>query len=248
MGTMAVSSMRGVGLAPGPGPMNHAPAQRVLLYSDVDYFNLFWWCPWFGVAQITCAANQMMADFAISQAIFLRDTTVRLQIWQVLVHTPAHNGNLLSTDPNVLLSPQLRDDALAHVLNCAANICSPNFHVVHLFSGKQLNGFTIGVAFQPGHFSLSQHIPEPLIAYWADPYHRTVAVVTHEVGHNYNGDHGFAGLSNACLPWWLPGWTIMAQWRFQPRACAFSGANAGRIHAEGGVHALCVVNQMSCLT
>jgi len=132
---------------PGPGPTGHAPVQSILLYADVEYRDRFWWCP-YPLAPEACAMLTMVTDFAttINQFDLYPDVTV--VIGQVLIHTIAHRGGLTSLDPTTLLL-QLRNDAVAHVQNCAGGICSPNFRVTHLFSAKNFNGITIGQWYAP---------------------------------------------------------------------------------------------------
>lgn len=69
--------------------------------------------------------------------------------------------------------------------------------VAHLTSGKNLDGNTLGIAWQPGVYSLSQQQlfwlgggggfgGGPNLAY------QNMMVATHELGHNFNGEHNEA--------------------------------------------------------
>jgi hypothetical protein len=59
--------------------------------------------------------------------------------------------------------------------------------LVHLFTGKNLSGTTIGIAFTPGAclgagYSLAQ-------SKWSGIYNNRVTVTAHEIGHNLGGQH-----------------------------------------------------------
>lgn len=69
-----------------------------------------------------------------------------------------------------------------------------NSEVVHLTTAKNLDGSTIGIAFRPGVYSLSQHKliwvgggggfgGPPNLAYM------NMMIMAHELGHNFNGRH-----------------------------------------------------------
>ena len=114
-------------------------------------------------------------------------------------------GPLASTDAGTLLN-QLRTYWLTR---------SDQRDLVHLFSGKYLDGTTLGTAWQPGigisgdyAYSLTQHRSKPIINYWANEHQKTV-IVAHETGHNFNGDHSHA------VTWWdgvIRKKSIMAEW------------------------------------
>lgn len=69
-------------------------------------------------------------------------------------------------------------------------------HLVHLLTGKQLTGATIGIAWQPGihdpenfGYGLSQMVSDG--GYSASSFQKEI-LVSHEIGHNFDGDHGDA--------------------------------------------------------
>jgi hypothetical protein len=62
-----------------------------------------------------------------------------------------------------------------------------------LFSGKEFSGDTIGLAETPGRYCVVQHVSAGG-SYTATAYGRLI-VTSHELGHNFNGQHADAGTS-----------------------------------------------------
>lgn len=60
-----------------------------------------------------------------------------------------------------------------------------NFDVAYLSSGKSFSGGILGLGYQPGRYSLGKM---PGLSAWSQ-----ALLMGHEVGHNFNGDHGNRG-------------------------------------------------------
>jgi hypothetical protein len=106
------------------------------------------------------------------------------------------------------------------------------YHVAHLFTGKELFGSTIGWGWQPGHYSVSQQIPtKPWGAYRASNYDRMI-LECHEIGHNYDGDHDFAQILiiNNRMYWTIMYTPYMGE---QYMISRFSRINEDRIYRNG---------------
>ncbi len=246
----------------GIGPNHAAVLQQSLLISgDVEYWNTFWWCPFFlHIPRETCEVAQMTTEVARLNFIYngirvlgVRTPWVNFNIVAFDIHTPGTgNGGMTSFDPLTLLR-QYRDHTLAaHAV--------PDYHAAHLLTGKDLNGNVIGFGGlntenpqdpdQHAHWSLAQMVGAAGTIYGASDYARTW-INSHEVGHTYTGAHAFAVHIRNCI--WIFCWdyytimwpTYMGDQAMLPR---FSDsvtdnrppaqANRDRIHDESHVKPL----------
>jgi|CXWL01.1.fsa_nt_gi hypothetical protein len=109
------------------------------------------------------------------------------------------NSELTSTNSNNLLD-QLQD---------RWKFNSGQRHIVHLFSGKDLESGTAGIAFQPGinhpldfGYSLSQNVPDIINGFFASSS-QLRDNLAHEIGHNFDGVHVEQGkcvfVSSLCI-------------------------------------------------
>lgn len=80
---------------------------------------------------------------------------------------------------------------LSEWANKMKDINHDNFDMFHLFTGKNLDGSTIGLAYNPGRYGLSQMITTGT-GYHADSNYEAGLLVNHETGHNFHGEHSLA--------------------------------------------------------
>lgn len=179
--------------------------------------------------------NQIEAEVNRMNPPYQDQVSITFQLTATYVHSSEYV--LFSTDAGILLN-QFRN----HMLDTHTYY---DYHVAHLYSGKNLDGCVLGVAWQPSihgpalsHWSLTQFPGEFFCNYYGTDHDRTVVQV-HEVGHNYNGDHDLA-------EWWYCGfltycYTVM--WPsfqglgtpFELHTTTFSTENADRVRAESRV-------------
>lgn len=97
----------------------------------------------------------------------------------------------------------------------------------HLFTGKDLDGSTIGVAWEPGvgrgKWFAGSDLAYSLSEQWHSSFKNTW-IMGHEMGHNFNGDHYYWEWVDLCQSWMCPtyGWPMTAQ---------FSSPNADRVRS-----------------
>ncbi|MCK5292743.1 MAG: hypothetical protein KAR39_12105 [Thermoplasmata archaeon] len=218
---------------PGPEPMHGWQWERLVGHGDRDFFNLFWWCPWIGINQWFCSFLRILSDLNGVANIYRRDTSVIFTVPAIYVDTTGACG--LNSRNALNLLNQFQADMQGRHPN-------PRYHVAHLLTGKNLNGGTIGIAWRPGHWSLSQQVSEG----WWTSYHATayqrVILESHEIGHNYNAIHGSAERRRHWWPFWpFFHWHYTIMWTpFMGNNMIpdFSNANANRIHANAHTKAL----------
>ena len=104
----------------------------------------------------------------------------------------------LTSKDAVMLISQLEDTVKSTSLGDMRLVSrrqATNSEVVHLTSAKNLDGQTLGIAWRPGVYSLSQHQliwvgggggSPPNLGYM------NMMIVAHELGHNFNGIHAEA--------------------------------------------------------
>lgn len=106
--------------------------------------------------------------------------------------------------------------------------------LAHLMTGRNLDGDTIGIAFQPGVWGLSEiHY----IGFWG-PAPRNTLTIGHEIGHNFTGDHDLA--EKICVSHFIWCWdyerTIMWPTIYSDNRKEFSKVNDERVttNAQSG--------------
>lgn len=73
-----------------------------------------------------------------------------------------------------------------------------NIEVAHLLTGRNLDGRTIGIAWRPGVWGLSEHHHVPAHENWllnlleVKLIYKNMMVAAHELGHNFSGRHDLA--------------------------------------------------------
>jgi Metallo-peptidase family M12 len=111
--------------------------------------------------------------------------------------------------------------------------------VAHLTSGKNLDGNTLGIAWQPGAWSLSQQAlfwigGGGLFGGGPNLSFQNMMVAAHELGHNFTGDHGAA--EEICVAHFIFCWdyerTIMWPTYYSDNRDEFSDANDTRIKTD----------------
>lgn len=154
---------------PANGPVDWRLAE--LIYdADVEYYQ----------ANGSSVASTMADIEGIQNAvnvIYERDTAITHPINAIIVRT-AEPDPYSSSGPNELLGQ----------VQAAWQSSPMSRDLVHLMTGRDLNGSTVGIARLPGvcsminGYGLSQTMYTTLFA------HRT-ALTAHELGHNWNADH-----------------------------------------------------------
>ncbi|MDP5133892.1 MAG: M12 family metallo-peptidase, partial [Paraglaciecola sp.] len=117
------------------------------------------------------AYEKMLSEMNVVDGIFSEQVNVELNITDAIVLTD--NGSLTTTDATDL------------VYNLRTQVAQTigNQGITHLFTGKELDGNTVGIAFVDALCSsygvgLSQHFGS-----------QTALVVAHEIGHNFGAPH-----------------------------------------------------------
>jgi hypothetical protein len=126
------------------------------------------------------ALTRMLSEMNVVDGIFSQQVNVELDITDTLVLTD--NGTLNTTN-SVDLVYNLQTEVAQTIGNVG---------VTHLFTGKQLDGSTVGIAFvdaicSPYGVGLSQNYGS-----------QTALIVAHEIGHNFGAPHDAQG-DSACF-------------------------------------------------
>jgi hypothetical protein len=180
---------------------------RILLACDVDFRNRYpgdW-------------ASRMLSRMADIDARWESQVTISFDVAQIYA-VPA--GVCPSTNAATLL-----DQFRTHIMTADATRNTPR-EVSHLFTGKDLDGDTIGTSWEPGSskwlgtdwsYSLSEQFHDSFENTW---------IMGHELGHNFNGDHAYWSWIGGCMSWMCPtySWPMTAQ---------FSIKNTNRISTWG---------------
>lgn len=124
--------------------------------------------------------------------VFGSDLGVRFEVqWYIL---DLRSGSLSSTDPDRLLD-QMEDPVRVVVgdIRQASVRQSENVEVAHLTTGKDLDGDTIGVAYNPGAHGLSEQTLAVIRGGGgfgsSNIGYENMMVAVHELGHNFDADH-----------------------------------------------------------
>ena len=182
----------------------------IICDGDVEFYN------------INPSNWQTRQEDVINDVAVIYDSQMNIDLDSVKHETWTSGGPLTSTDAHTLLNqtreywrtrPEQRD-------------------LVHLFTGKNLDGGTIGGAWRAtigtDHaYSLTQQIAEDS-DYQATPYHKKV-LAAHEIGYNFNGVHGHA------VRWrvWPAG-----EWHYSIMWETFHGDSMDDRYSDGTIHPL----------
>lgn len=133
----------------------------------------------FNTANNGAALERMLSEMNVVEGIFSQQVNVELDITEAIVLTD--NGSLITNDATQLVY-NLRTEVAQSIGNQG---------VTHLFTGKELSGNTVGIAFVDALCSsygvgLSQNYGSA-----------TALVVAHEIGHNFGAPHD-AQSGSAC--------------------------------------------------
>ncbi len=118
-----------------------------------------------------------------------------------------NNTHLTSNDKDALLY-QLEDyiSIVLGDLNQENIRQGLGVEVAHLTTGRNIVGNTIGYAYEPGHYGLSQQGFETVQGYRFALWYQNIWIMAHELGHNFSGTHKEADKWCAadfliCLDW-----------------------------------------------
>ncbi len=143
---------------------------QIAIDADFEYFTRW------GTDQAT--RNRIELVIGIMNAQYLRDVNIIHQITTIIVRTTSQDP-YTSSDPNTLLT-QFRN----HWLNNQQGIPRD---VAHLFTGRNLNGGVIGIAFLAG---ICNTFGYGLVE---SDFNNSLTCATdlsaHEIGHNWDADH-----------------------------------------------------------
>ncbi len=153
---------------PGPGEVKVA---EVAVDVDYEYYLLY--------GSVAAVQTRVETLINLVNVQYERDVAIRLELSALVVRQNV-NDPYTSSDPGTLL-----DELSTEWINNQGGI---QRDIVHLFTGRDLNGNTIGVAYlgtvcnQFFNFGLSQVDFSASITSSTD-------LIAHEVGHNFNADH-----------------------------------------------------------
>ncbi len=185
---------------------------KIVFHADAEYYNLDpnGWYSW------------MIAQVNGVEAIFKRDIDLEFNITGAGAYVNTNNQPVSSLNPTTLLS-QLQE--------AFATAAGPSQrHIVHLISGKNLNGDTLGIARQASTgrcagYSISQQGYEA---------YSTKLICAHELAHNLSATHEDGAIEFS----WIPGcfweqYTIMQAAQINPICMMdhFSPANIANMES-----------------
>lgn len=183
-------------------PFPYVYYDDIVPHADYDYYDL-------KGKHLQIVYNSIEADINNVNDIFNEETCTGFRILGIPVHTSAGSEVLTSTDASVLL-PQFR----THF----QGVHDPQYYfdLAHLFTGKNLDGTTIGIAYTAppfNRYALSQQVDECVGCWWWDPWYdatsfQRMILEAHEIAHNYRASHDDA-TAHTCPPGGLCDWTIV---------------------------------------
>ena len=144
---------------------------QIAFDADFEYFSANGSSVSATVEDIETVLNAVDLIYGVEVAISYTITSIKVRIAEPDPYT--------STDPQALL----------YEFKAAWSVAQPfPFDVVHLMTGRNLNGSVIGIAFLAGvcveddHFGLSQ-------SKYTSNFAKRIALTSHELGHNWNASH-----------------------------------------------------------
>ncbi len=192
----------------------------IVPHADYSYYN-------FKGNSATAVRNTVEADVNNVNGIYNEETCTGFRILAILIHTCAHCDVLTSTH-----APTLIDQFQGHF----EGIHDPYYYfdIAHLWTGKNLQGGTIGIANQiGGRYALSQQVNEPGSYYDAGSYDRML-LIAHEIGHDYDAIHPNARQHSCWWEWFWQWCDYSIMWATWQRYMLddFSDANTALIQNE----------------
>jgi hypothetical protein len=171
---------------PVPTPTAHTvgPSIGIALVADGEYYDITKWLggQWY---------QEQLAVLNVVNGLFKKN----LGCWFIPRVFICSRNDMPSCNASRLLD-QLEDcvKKLWADLRPVQNRISKGTEVAHLTSGKNLDGSTLGIAWRPGVYSLSQHQ-----LFWIgggggfggppNLMFENMMIMSHELGHNFNGVH-----------------------------------------------------------
>jgi len=195
-----------------PTPPFTCPPQdnriSVAMVADREYFNQHLNGPLTYWQQQTALVNEISGIYEQDQ--FKKKFRLGLSM------VDSNGVFLQSTDPEMLLAEL--DLLVDPWLNQLQDLCS---HLVHLTSGKELDGPVLGIANQPGWTGLTQQV----LGNNEFLYYQNYIVAAHEIAHNFDAIHAEA--EEWCEP--IPEDPFHCRWR---RTLDFESFDAVTIVSE----------------
>lgn len=132
-----------------------------------------------------------------AEALYERQLGIRFQIVKQHVYTDSTTSPLTSTNPDALLRAFASNSENPSILGSDASTFDQDVDVKHLFSGKDLDGVTVGIAYVGAVCS------SPTYAYGltqatslaGSPYY-----FAHEIGHNLGARHDTQNVTSLMSP------------------------------------------------
>lgn len=152
---------------------------EIALEADSDYLSRLG-------GSTTAVQNDLTSVMNGVDAIFLADAQVTYSITTILIRTAANNP--YSTNNGSGLLTQFRNEWVA-------NQTSIQRDVAHLFTGRNISGSTIGIAYLGSICSQTQGFGVSQSRFSSNMTSR-VALTAHELGHSWNANH--CNSSNDC--------------------------------------------------
>lgn len=209
------------------------PHVGIAIWSDEEYeeqandIDLTWW-------QAQSALVNMV------NGIFKTQVNVEFQVRLFVLDRRA---NTLTTDDAEDLLSQFGDvvRALHGDIRQLSIRQRTDVEVAHLATGRNLSGKTLGIAWQPGVWGLSQQtllfrvfgLTIPTVMSYAN-----MMIAAHELGHNFTGDHDEA--KKICVSHFIVCWdnerTLMWPTYYSDNQDSFSASNDSRVtlNAQSG--------------
>lgn len=171
------------------------------------------------------ASNSQIAGLLYTaEGIYARQLGIRFRL--VKQHTYADTSPYNSTDPLRLLKSFVANPANPTNLSDSANSFSQDVDLKHLFSGKDIDGSVIGIAYI-GVVCSSPALAYGITSHYADA--ADYAILAHEVGHNFGANHDSNNRGSLMYP------SISV-----PAATAFSEDSLSEVNAHIGRYGSCL--------
>lgn len=168
---------------PGGGVTDTPLACQIACEADFQYFQL-------NGSNTTATTNDINSLINAVSTIYTRDCNVTFQITTVIIHDTAGSNPYTTNNSQALLGQMSSHWQQAH------NTVQRD--IAHLFTGREVDGSVIGIAYLPGICSFSQGYGLVQSRFTGNFAYRT-GLSSHELGHNFAAQH----CDSTCNPCWI---------------------------------------------